>query len=88
MVLYFSNSSSSSIRNTPIYCFYLYFLIYTHNFLSYPLILCNMTTTKPITSSNYTIKYLELVFVSINFVLILSTLTSQIFIVFIAFFAP
>ena len=53
------------------------------NVLTYPLILGNNKTHRFITSSKYPIKYLELVFVLINFEMtILSTLTSQIFIVF------
>ena len=55
------------------------------NLLTYPFILSNIKINGLITLSKYQIKYLQLVFVPINFELtILSILTSQIFIVFFA----
>ena len=63
----------------------------TLNVLTYPLISGIIKTDSLIVLSKYQIKYLELVFVSINFeITILSTLTSTIFIGFflsIFFFA-
>ena len=57
----------------------------TLNVLAYPLILGIIKTNGLIALSKYSIKYLELVFVSINFeITILSTLTSQFFIGFFA----
>ena len=52
-------------------------------FLAYPLILGKIKTNGLITLSNYLIKYLELLFVSINFeITVLSASTSQIFRIF------
>ena len=92
---------------TLICCSYLYLhLIWPTSWKvsTYPLILCNIKTNGLITSSKYPIKYLESVFVLINFETnMLSTLTSRIFIflflfilfyfihfiyLFIYFFAP
>ena len=57
----------------------------TLNVLTYPLILGKTKTNGLITLSRYPIKYLELVFVSINFgITMLLILTSQLFIVFFA----
>ena len=63
------------------------FIVLIFNFKSfkiYPLILKNIKTNGFITSSKYSTKYLELVFVSINFEMtILLTSTFQISIVFL-----
>ena len=56
------------------------------NILTYPLILSNINTNGYVTLPKYQIKHLELFFVSTDFeMIILSALTSQIF---IGFYAP
>ena len=78
MVLYFSNTLSSSILKG------INFLFLTLNVLTYPINLYDIKINGLITSSKNPIKSLELLFVLINFeISILSTLTSQVFIAFI-----
>ena len=84
MVLYISNSFSSCIKK-DINLLSL-FSPSALNIVTYPLALGNIKTNCLITLSKYPIEYLELVFVSTNFeMIILSTLASEIF---IGFFAP
>ena len=86
MVLYISNSFSSSIRKDVKLLFVSLSLSLTLNVLTYPLILGNIKTNGLITLSKYQMKYLELFFVSANFEMtVLLKSTSQIF---IYFFAP
>ena len=67
-------------QKTSIYCFLSLFPSLTLNVLTYLVILGISKTNGLLTLSKYAIKYLELVFVLINFeIAILSTLTSQIF---------
>ena len=85
IVLYFSNSFSSSIQKDINLLFLFLSPSLTSYVLTYPLILGNIKTNGLITLSKYPIKYLQLVFVLINFeITILSTLTSQTFIGFSA----
>ena len=84
MVLYFSNSLSSSISKGINLVFVSPPL--SSNILTYSLVLGNIKTSGLITSSNYPFKCLELFFVSTKSKMtISSTLTSQIF---VGFFAP
>ena len=81
MVLYFSNSSTSSTRKDINLLFLSLSPFLTINLLTNTLILGNTKTNGLITLSKYLMKYLELVFVSSNLeITILSTLTSQMFI--------
>ena len=80
IALYFILIGSSSIWKD----IKLLFLSLTLNFLTYPLILDNTKTDGLTTLSKYAIKYLKLVFVSMNFeITILSILTSEIVIGFL-----
>ena len=75
MVLYFTNSLSSSIQKN------INLLFLTLKVLTYPLNLGNIKTNNVITLSKCPIKYLELVFVSTNFEITIFLLSaSQIFI--------
>ena len=83
MVLYISNSFSSCIKK-DINLLSLFSSL-ALNIVTYPLAFGNIKTNGLITLSKYPIEYLELVFVSTNFeMIILSTLASQIFIGFFA----
>ena len=80
IALYFSYSFSSSIRKDINLLILSLSPFSTLNVLIYPLILGIIKTNALIVLSKYLFKYLELVFVLINFeITILSTLTSQIF---------
>ena len=69
--------------------YFIYISIFNLTFLTYPLILGIIKTDGLIVLSKYPIKYLELVFVSINFEkTILSTLPSQIIIGFFCRIKP
>ena len=67
MILYISNSFSSSIRKDVKLLFVSLSLSLTLNVLTYPLILDNIKTNGLITLFKYQMKYLELFFVSANF---------------------
>ena len=68
-------------RNTSYFLFLSLSPSLTLKVLTYPLIIANIKANSLITSSKYPIKYLKLIFVSINFeTTILLTLTSQILI--------
>ena len=67
MILYISNSFSSSIRKDVKLLFVSLSLSLTLNVLTYPLILGNIKTNGLITLFKYQMKYLELFFVSANF---------------------
>ena len=67
MILYISNSFSSSIRKDVKLLFVSLSLSLTLNVLTYPLILDSIKTNGLITLFKYQMKYLELFFVSANF---------------------
>ena len=77
MVLHFPNSFSPPMRKDINLLFLSLSQSLISNVLTYPLILSNTETNVVVTLSIYSIKYLELVFVSTNFkITILSTLIS------------
>ena len=83
MILCCPNSILSSIRKK--YQKYLLFLFLSAplscNVIIYPIILDNIESNGFITSSKYSIKYLELLFIPTNFsMIVFSTCTLQIFI--------
>ena len=81
MVLYFSNSFTSSIRKDTNLLLLFLSPSLTLNILTHPRILGNVKTNFLIILSTYAIEYLESVFDSINFdITILSMLASQMFI--------
>ena len=87
IVLYFYNSFSSSIRKDIDLLFLSLSPSLMLNVSTYPLIFGIIKTNSLITLATYLIKYLTLVFVLINFeITMLSTSTSQVFIVFLQTF--
>ena len=82
MALYFSDSFSSFMHKDINLLFLSLSPSLSLNVLTYPHILGNIKTNGLITSSKYSIKDLELFFVSVKFEIIISS-KSQIFIVFL-----